>query len=319
MEFNHIPVMPTEIIEGLGLNHQSTTSNPIPGLPKVYVDGTLGGGGHSKLILDTLPKGSRLIGIDRDKNAINAATNHISNDMFTPVHGNFHDIPQILENLNITAVNGILLDLGVSSHQLDTAERGFSYRFDGPLDMRMNQESHLSAYEIVNSYAEKDLANIFFNFGEERYSRRIARAICKTRETSPIKTTAELANLIERTSPKQKFGMPHPAMRTFMAIRIAVNDELLPLGNVLTNITKCLVPGGRIAVITFHSLEDRIVKTTFQKIAFPCICPRDIPYCACGKTPDIRILTKKPILPTQAEITNNKRAHSAKLRIAEKI
>jgi len=246
MEFSHIPVMPSEVLEGLSLTQG------------IYVDGTLGGGGHSKLILDRLPCDSRLIGIDRDQNAIAAATKHIANDMFTPVHGNFHDIPQILQNLNIPVVDGVLLDLGVSSHQLDTAERGFSYRFDGPLDMRMDQSSASSstAYDIINTYAEKDLADIFFNYGEERYSRRIARAICETRKSSPIKTTAELAGLIERTSPKQKYGSPHPAMRTFMAVRIAVNNELTPLGSVLANIVNCLKPGGRIAVITFHSLED---------------------------------------------------------------
>lgn len=306
-DFCHIPVMPAEVAEAL---------NPTRG--GIYVDGTLGGGGHSKLILDALPPGSRLIGIDRDKNAIAAAVRRCTTPAFTPVHDNFHNMPQILRELNIPAVNGILLDLGVSSHQLDTPERGFSYRFDGPLDMRMDQTFPVSAYDIVNSYAEKDLANLIFAYGEERHSRRIARAICAARAAAPIKTTLQLAGIIEGTSPK-KFGAPHPAMRTFMAIRIAVNDELSPLGNVLENIINCLAPDGRIAIITFHSLEDRIVKTTFQKIASPCQCPRDIPYCVCNKKPGIRIITKKPILPTPQELAQNNRAHSAKLRVAERV
>ena len=300
--FSHIPVMPNEVLDAL---------NPVRG--GIYVDGTLGGGNHSRLLLDALPPGSRLIGIDRDENAIAAAKKSIPEA--TIIHDNFHNMPQILQSLNITAVDGILLDLGVSSHQLDTPERGFSYRFDGPLDMRMDRTSPVSAYDIVNSYSEKDLANLIFTYGEERHSRRIARTICAAR---PIQTTLQLAQLIERTSPK-KFGAPHPAMRTFMAIRIAVNDELSPLGSVLERIINCLAPAGRIAIISFHSLEDRIVKTTFQKIASPCHCPRDIPYCVCGKEPDIRILTKKPILPTTEELAQNSRAHSAKLRVAERL
>jgi len=308
MDFNHISVMPREVIEFLN-----------PGRGGVYVDGTLGSGGHSKLILSALPPGGRLIGIDRDENAITAATSHLSDEAFTAVQGNFHNMPKILQTLNIPRVDGILLDLGVSSHQLDTPERGFSYRFDGPLDMRMDKNTKLSAYEIVNTFKEKDLADLIYTYGEERHSRRIARAICFAREKSPIKTTLELAALIERTSPKQKYGMPHPAMRSFMAIRIAVNDELSPLGDVLQNIFNCLAPNGRIAIITFHSLEDRIVKTAFQKLASPCQCPRDIPYCVCGKKPGLRILTRKPLLPTQEELDINRRAHSAKLRVAERI
>lgn len=305
--FNHIPVMPSEVIDAL---------NPARG--GIYVDGTLGGGGHSKLILDALPAGSRLIGIDRDENAIATATRHCQSSVLQTIHNNFHNMPQILQDLNIPVVDGILLDLGVSSHQLDTPERGFSYRFEGPLDMRMDAKSPTSAYDIVNYYTEKDLANLIFTYGEERHSRRIARAICMARATVPIETTLQLANIIERTSPK-KFGAPHPAMRTFMGIRIAVNDELSPLGSVLENIINCLTPGGRIAIISFHSLEDRIVKTTFQKVASPCQCPRDIPYCVCGKKPGIRILSKKPIIPTPDELAQNSRAHSAKLRVAERI
>ena len=314
MEFKHISVMPEEVIESLNIR----------GHGGIYIDGTLGGGGHSKLILDKLPPYGRLIGIDRDPNAITAATRNCASMLrpdthFTAVCDNFHNIPEILQDLNISAVDGILLDLGVSSHQLDTPERGFSYRFEGPLDMRMDSMSPITASDIVNTYSEKDLANLIFTYGEERHSRRIARAICAERIGTPIKTTLQLASIIERSTPKQKYGMPHPAMRTFMAIRIAVNDELSPLGSVLQRIVNCLAPGGRIVVITFHSLEDRIVKTTFQKIASPCDCPRDIPYCVCGKTPGLRIVTKKPLLPSQEELDLNRRAHSAKLRVAERI
>lgn len=302
--------MPREVIEALQ-----------PERGGIYVDGTLGGGGHAKLILDKLPQQplGHLIGIDRDENAIAAALKHIGSDSFTAVQDNFHNMPQILQGLNIPAVDGVLLDLGVSSHQLDTPERGFSYRYDGPLDMRMDTTNPTTAADIVNAYSEKDLADLIFTYGEERHSRRIARAICTARAVRPLETTLELANLIERATPKQKYGSPHPAMRSFMAIRIAVNDELSPLGGVLTNIINCLAPGGRIAVITFHSLEDRIVKTTFAKIASPCECPREIPYCVCGKQPGIRIITKKPYLPTAQELEENRRSHSAKLRVAEKL
>jgi len=307
-EFNHISVLAHEVIEALD-----------PARGGIYVDGTLGGGGHSKLILDTAPPNTRLIGIDRDESAIQAASLRIAHPGFTPVRDNFHNITQILNALSIEKVDGILLDLGVSSHQLDTPQRGFSYRFEGPLDMRMDSEAALSAFDIVNSYEERDLANLIFAYGEERHSRRIARAIVHARATTPIQTTTQLADIIENATPRQKYGSPHPAMRTFMAIRIAVNDELSPLGNVLENAINCLKMGGRIAVITFHSLEDRITKTIFNQVANPCNCPRDIPYCVCDKKPGLRILTKKPILPTQQELEANTRAHSAKLRVAERI
>ena len=317
MEFNqtfkHISVMPAEVTAGLIPNTQDTG--------KIYVDGTLGGGGHSKRLLNALPPDARLIGIDRDENAITAATQHIGagETRFTPVRGNFHHMPEILENLNIHKVDGILLDLGVSSHQLDTAQRGFSYRFDGPLDMRMDNTAKLTAADIVNHYTERDLADLIFTYGEERHSRRIASAICKARAIAPITTTAALASIIEKANPNKKYGAPHPCMRSFMAIRIAVNDELSPLEGVITNMVHCLNPKGRIAIITFHSLEDRIVKTTYQKIASPCTCPRDLPICACGKVPGIKIITRKPQLPTPQELEQNSRAHSAKLRIAEKL
>ena len=306
--------MPDEVLQAL---------NPERG--GIYVDGTLGGGGHSKLILDKLPQGdgNKLIGIDRDENAIAAATRHIapshpaSSAIF--VRDNFHNMPQILQDLNIPAVNGVLLDLGVSSHQLDTPERGFSYRFDGPLDMRMDKSKNLSAFDIVNTYDEKEIADILFNFGEERNSRRIAREICNAREISTIKTTFELSAVIERTSPPYFGKGLHPSTRSFMALRIAVNNELAPLEGVIRDIVPFLSKGGRIAVITFHSLEDRIVKKTFASLADPCDCPHDIPYCVCGKKPSLKVISRKPVLPGTEEIENNRRASSAKLRVAERM
>jgi len=304
--FTHIPVMPQEVTHALQINPGGT-----------YVDCTLGGGGHSQLICERLTTG-RLIGIDRDEAAISAASERINSKNFTAVHGNFHDLPSILDSLGITTVHGILIDLGVSSHQIDTPERGFSFLRNGPLDMRMDVNSPLTAAEIVNTRDEKELVKIFFEYGEERYSRRIARAIAGRREISPIETTLQLAEIIETAVPKT-FSGPHPAMRTFMALRIAVNNELSPLESLLRNATNFLQKGGRIAVITFHSLEDRIVKTTFANLANPCDCPRDIPYCVCGKTPSLRVLTRKPTLPSPEEISENTRSHSAKLRIAEAI
>jgi 16S rRNA (cytosine1402-N4)-methyltransferase len=309
-EFKHISVLPREVISALQINPEG-----------IYADGTLGGGGHSALICRKLTKG-RLIGIDRDENAIHAASRKIDSENFTAVRGNFHDMPDILDRLGIKSgtVSGILLDLGVSSHQIDTPERGFSFRNDGPLDMRMDKASAVSAKEIVNTRSEKELVKIFFEYGEERYSRRIAARICAERERSPIETTLRLAEIIEAAVPKVRgTAMPHPAMRTFMALRIAVNDEISPLGEVLKNAVKLLAEGGRIAVISFHSLEDRIVKTTFAKLASPCECPRDIPYCVCGKKASLRLITRKPIIPSPEELSENSRAHSAKLRAAEMI
>ena len=299
----------------------------------IYVDGTLGGGGHSALICEHITTG-KLIGIDRDENAISAASCKIKSNNFFPVRGNFHELPAILDKLEIERIDGILLDLGVSSHQIDTPERGFSFRSDGPLDMRMDKTAEITAREIINTFSEKELTKIFFEYGEERYSRRIVQRICAEREISPIETTLRLAEIIEAAQPhfagnrrsksraRHEAGynsQPHPAMRTFMALRIAVNDELSPLGEVLRNAVGLLSKGGRIAVITFHSLEDRIVKTTFTKLASPCECPRDIPYCVCGKIPSLRIITRKPITPSPEELSQNRRAHSAKLRVAEKI
>ncbi|MCL2572460.1 MAG: 16S rRNA (cytosine(1402)-N(4))-methyltransferase RsmH [Defluviitaleaceae bacterium] len=305
MEFNHIPVLPQEAVDALSIR-----------LGGVYVDGTLGGGGHAALILEKLGGTGRLIGIDQDINAITATRNRLK---IEAIHDNFHNLSQILKDNNIPKVDGVLLDLGVSSHQLDTPERGFSYRFQGHLDMRMNQSAELTAKTIINTYTQEQLTDIFFTFGEERHSRRIARAIINARKIAPIETTLELSAIIEKATPRRYGDGPHPAMRTFMALRIAVNNELHPLDRALESIIECLNPGGRISVITFHSLEDRIVKRCFNRLADPCTCPRDIPYCACGKLPVLKVITKKPILPTKEELSHNSRAHSAKLRVGEKI
>ncbi|MCL1862377.1 MAG: 16S rRNA (cytosine(1402)-N(4))-methyltransferase RsmH [Defluviitaleaceae bacterium] len=304
--FSHISVLPHEAVDGLMLKPDG-----------IYIDGTLGGGGHSAMIAEHLVDG-RIVGIDRDENAIYAATARISSKNFDAVRGNFHDMREIVQGLGIGSVDGILLDLGISSHQIDTPERGFSFRYDGPLDMRMDKRSALSAFDIVNKYDEKTLTKIFFEYGEERHSRRISRAICTRREHAPIETTLQLAEIIESAQPKHN-KVPHPAMRTFMALRIAVNDELDPLGAFIRDAVGLLKKGGRFVIITFHSLEDRIVKTTFAKLASPCECPRDIPYCACGRVPSLKVITRKPILPSQQELTANSRAHSAKLRIAEAV
>jgi len=306
MDFEHIPVLPLGAVDALSVR---------PG--GVYVDGTLGGCGHAALVYARLEGSGRLIGIDQDASAIAVAKKRLPG--IDIVQDNFHNIKQILSDLNVDKVDGVLLDLGVSSHQLDTPERGFSYRHTGMLDMRMNQDAKLTAHDIVNTYTQEEIANVLFTLGEERHGRRIARAIVTARDHGPIMTTTELAEIIEKATPRRKYGDPHPAMRSFMALRIAVNDELHPLDTALTDIVDCLKPGGRIGVITFHSLEDRIVKQCFNRLQAPCTCPRDIPFCACGKLPQLKVLTKKPILPTPEELELNGRAHSAKLRVGEKI
>ncbi|MDR0272005.1 MAG: 16S rRNA (cytosine(1402)-N(4))-methyltransferase RsmH [Clostridiales bacterium] len=303
--FSHIPVMPREAIDALNIKPDG-----------IYVDCTLGGGGHSSLICEKLESG-KLFGIDRDGDAIAAANCRIKSKNFFPIRGNFHDLENIMDKHDVKNIDGILIDLGVSSHQIDTPERGFSFRYDGPLDMRMDSDAKTSAHAIVNNFSESDLKKIFFEYGEERFSKRIARAICKQREIAPIDTTLQLADIIDKAVPVKK--QLHPAMRVFMALRIAVNDELAPLRDVLLTAVRLLSPGGRIAAVTFHSLEDRIVKKTFVKLASPCECPRDIPYCVCGKTPTVRIISHRPITPSPEELSLNSRAHSAKLRIAEKI
>ena len=308
-EFHHISVLLDECIEGLNIKPDG-----------IYVDGTLGGAGHSSQIAKRLTTG-RLIGIDRDPVALKAAGERLAPyaDRVTLVHSNFCEIAQVLKDLNIDGVDGILLDLGVSSPQLDDGSRGFSYMADAPLDMRMNSEDSLSAYDVVNTWSYEELRRILFDYGEERYAPKIASAICKKREESPIKTTLELVDVIRGAMPAQALReKQHPAKRSFQAIRIAVNDELGSVEKVMKDAIPCLNPQGRLAVITFHSLEDRIVKTAMAGAAKGCTCPPSFPVCVCGKKPQVHVITRKPIISTEAELERNPRARSAKLRVCEK-
>lgn len=310
MEFKHISVLFNETIDGLNLKDGG-----------IYVDGTLGGGGHSHGILS---RGKRisLIGIDQDKEAIEAAKKRLEEfeGSTTFVNDNFSNIKYILENLEIDGIDGAVLDLGVSSYQLDNKERGFSYMGDSKLDMRMNREKDFSAYEVVNEYSKEDLTRIFYEYGEEKWSSRIAQFIVEKREKKPIETTFELVDIIKAAIPqKARQEGSHPAKRVFQAIRIEVNNELGILENTVCDIVSKLNPGGRLAIITFHSLEDRIIKKTFQKLAAGCTCPKSFPVCVCNKQPVVAIITKKPILPSKEEEENNSRSKSAKLRILEKI
>ena len=307
--FNHLPVLLKESIEGLNIKPNG-----------IYVDGTLGGAGHAIEIAKQLNPDGLLIGIDRDEAAITTATSRLKkiNSPFITVRDNHDNLQQILHDLSVRLVDGFLLDLGVSSHQLDTPERGFSYRYDAPLDMRMDNRSVLTAYDIVNNYSEKDLQHIIKNYGEERYAKRISRAIKQAiNKNRPVDTTLQLAQIITDAVPKGPPSAGHPAMRTFQAVRIVVNAELSNLARTIEHMSEFLKPGGRICIITFHSLEDRIVKQTFKNLADPCKCPRELPYCICGKVPELSIITKKPIRPGADE--TNPRAHSAKLRIAQKL
>lgn len=305
--FKHTTVLKMETVDGLSVKNGG-----------LYVDMTLGGGGHSEEILR---RGGRVIGIDQDTMALEAASERLRGfgQAFTPVKSNFKEIKRVLSTLNIQAVDGILMDLGVSSPQLDEAERGFSYMQDAPLDMRMDRENNLSAYEIVNHYSAKDLFSIIAEYGEERWAKRIAEFIVKARAEKPLESTMELVSVIKAAVPKgaRKDG-PHPAKRTFQAIRIAVNGELDVLRTALGEAVDVLHPRGRISVITFHSLEDRIVKNAFAEQVVGCTCPKEYPVCVCGKQPTMRIITRKPILPSEEELNENPRARSAKLRIAEK-
>lgn len=310
MEFQHVPVLLNECIEGLKIKPDG-----------IYVDGTLGGGGHSEEIVKRL-KGGRLIAVDKDEDALLAAGNRLRkyNDRITYVHDDFKNAPNALDELGIESVDGVLLDLGVSSYQLDNAERGFSYMHDAPLDMRMDQSQYLSAYTVVNEYSVNELTRILRDYGEEKLAYRIAQRIVESRAEKKIETTLELAKIVENSYPaatRWKFG--HPAKRTFQAIRIQVNGELTALGEAVTALTRKLKSGGRIAVITFHSLEDRIVKNAFKKLALSCTCPPDFPVCVCGKKQEIIQITNKPITASESELEKNPRAESAKLRIAEKI
>ena len=310
MDFKHISVLLEESVKNLNITKDGT-----------YVDCTLGGGGHSEKILTQLSPAGRLIGIDRDEEAIAAARKRLEKYPNTVyVHDNFHNIKNILSNLDIEYADGIIADLGVSSYQLDNRERGFSYMEDARLDMRMDSTAELDAYQVVNTYSEERLADIIFQYGEEKFSRKIARLICERRKEAPLETTLELVDIIKRAIP-EKFRQKgsHPAKRTFQAIRIEVNGELEPLGQAVEDMFECLRPGGRLSIITFHSLEDRIVKTKYQELATGCTCPPQFPVCVCGKTPRGKIITRKPILPTEDECEYNKRSKSAKLRIIEKI
>ena len=308
--FRHVSVLLNETIEGLNIRPDG-----------IYVDGTMGGAGHGSEICRRLSGKGRYIGIDQDADAIQAATERLKEfeSRVTIVRSNYERFPEILAELEIPKVDGVLLDLGVSSYQLDTPERGFSYREDAPLDMRMDQRESLTAADIVNGYSEKELARLIYDYGEDPAARSIARHIVKHREKKPITTTLELADIVrESVPPKVRMTGGHPAKRTFQAIRIACNRELEVLENTLGSMIEALTPGGRIAVITFHSLEDRIVKNAFKTAENPCICPPDFPVCVCGRKSKGRVVTRKPILPSEEELAVNSRSSSAKLRIFER-
>ena len=306
-EFEHIPVLLNECIEGLKIKEKG-----------IYVDGTLGGAGHSFRIATKLNNTGTLIGIDRDAEAIQKAKETLKEfNNIIYVQDNHDNIKEILSKLNIEKVDGILLDLGVSSYQIDEETRGFSYTKDSPLDMRMDKNQKLTAEYVVNEYTEEELANIIYKYGEEKFSRQIARRICEYRKEKRIQTTSELVEIIEKSVPRSSTG-GHPAKRTFQAIRIEVNNEIEPLYNTVKNAIDVLKPQGRLCIITFHSLEDRAVKEAYQDSVGKCTCPPDLPYCVCGNKPEGKIITKKPILPTEKEMEINSRSKSAKLRIFEK-
>ncbi|MCI8939599.1 MAG: 16S rRNA (cytosine(1402)-N(4))-methyltransferase RsmH [Dorea sp.] len=310
MEFNHKSVLLKETIDGLNIKPEG-----------IYVDGTLGGGGHSYEVCARLGEKGSIIGIDQDEAAIEAAGVRLKDfgEKVTIVRSNYCKMKSKLHELGIDKVDGIMLDLGVSSYQLDTAERGFSYREDAPLDMRMDRRQEMTARDIVNDYSEMDLYRVIRDFGEDKFAKNIAKHIVRERGRRPVETTGELTEIIRGAIPMkyQKKG-GHPAKRTFQAIRIELNRELEVLSKSLDDMIEILNPGGRLCIITFHSLEDRIVKKAFKKNENPCTCPKDFPVCVCGKIPKGRVVTKKPVLPGEAEISENSRAQSAKLRIFER-
>jgi len=309
-EFHHISVLLDECIEGLNIKPDG-----------IYVDGTLGGAGHSGQIARRLTSG-RLIGIDRDPVALKVAGERLEpyKNNVTLVHSNFCEMAQVLKDLDIPGVDGILLDLGVSSPQLDDGSRGFSYMADAPLDMRMNSQDALSAEAVVNTWSQEELKRILYTYGEERYAPQIAAAICRRRKESLIKTTLELVDIIRSAMPAAALReKQHPAKRSFQAIRIAVNDELGSVERVLEDAIDLLNPGGRLAIITFHSLEDRIVKTAMTAASKGCTCPPSFPVCVCGKKPKVKIISRKPIVASEEELERNPRARSAKLRVCEKL
>ncbi|MBR3560472.1 MAG: 16S rRNA (cytosine(1402)-N(4))-methyltransferase RsmH [Oscillospiraceae bacterium] len=308
-EYGHKPVLLQECLDALAIRPDG-----------VYVDGTLGRAGHSSEIVRRLTTG-RLIALDRDETALVAARQRMAEhmDRVTLVHSNFSRLGEVLDELGVDAADGMLFDLGVSSPQLDDASRGFSYKQDAPLDMRMDESAPLTARELVNTVSYEELRRIFYEYGEERYAPQIAKAICAARERQPIETTLELAELIRGAMPAKALReKQHPAKRSFQAIRIAVNDELGELEPMLDAAQKHLKPGGRLAVITFHSLEDRIVKQKLKELATGCICPPEFPVCVCGRTPKMKLVTRKPIVSGDEELAENPRARSAKLRVAEK-
>lgn len=308
MEFKHKPVMLMPCIDGLEIKKDG-----------IYVDGTLGGAGHSIEIAKRLSPKGKLIGIDRDEEALTAAQEKLkdfSNVIY--VHDNHDNIKEILENLEIEKVDGILLDLGVSSYQLDERNRGFSYLGENKLDMRMDKTQELTAETVVNTYEEKELADIIYQYGEERFSRQIARNICRQREKEKITTTKQLVEIIENSIPKSKQKDGHPAKRTFQAIRIEVNNEIKPLYNTVMDCIDCLNDKGRLCIITFHSLEDRAVKNAYIEAQGKCTCPSDLPYCVCGAKSLGKIITRKPIIANEEEQLENSRSKSAKLRIFER-
>ncbi|SHE38916.1 16S rRNA (cytosine1402-N4)-methyltransferase [Caldanaerobius fijiensis DSM 17918] len=311
MDFRHVPIMLNEVIDALNLQQGS-----------VIVDATIGGAGHSSEIIKRILPGGLLIGIDQDEDAIMASQQRLG--PYSPnvviKKANFSDIKKVLSSLGISRVDGILADIGVSSHQLDEAHRGFSYMHDAPLDMRMDRSSKVTAEVLVNTLSKSDLEKIIREYGEERWASRISEFIVRERQQKPIKTTGQLVDIIKAAIPaRSRREGPHPAKRTFQALRIAVNDELNNLENAIWDFIDVLRPGGRLAIITFHSLEDRIVKTAFKNAENPCICPKDFPVCICNRKPLIKIITKKPIIPSEEEQQDNPRSRSAKLRVAEKL
>lgn len=310
MEFKHVSVLLDECINALNIKEDG-----------IYVDCTLGGAGHSSEIVKRLSSDGRLIGFDQDKDALKAAGERLKDcKNVTYVHSNFYAIYDVLTDLGIDGVDGILMDLGVSSYQLDNGERGFSYMQDAPLDMRMNRENEFSAYEIVNTYSEEELYRIIKEYGEEKFAKRIASFIVKNREEKNIETTLELVEIIKAAIPaKARREGPHPAKRTFQAIRIEVNKELEIISKTILDGVKKLNKGGRMAIITFHSLEDRIVKNTFKELANPCTCPSEFPVCVCNRKPEVKLISRKPIEASKEELEFNPRSRSAKLRIIEKL
>ena len=310
IEFSHYSVLLNECMDGLDIKPDG-----------IYVDGTAGGAGHSSQIAVRLEDG-RLIAIDQDETAVAVATQRLDalQKNTTVVRSNFCEMAKVCKELEIDGIDGVLLDLGVSSYQLDTAERGFSYSSDAPLDMRMDNRKTLNAYTVVNTYSEQALKKILFDYGEERFAPQIASAIVRAREKKPIESTAELSDIVKYAIPSSaREGGHHPAKRSFQAIRIEVNAELDVIEPAIRDAVSLLNKGGRIAIITFHSLEDRIVKQTFASLATGCTCPKNFPICVCGNKPKVKIITKKPILPSSRELEENPRSRSAKLRIAQKI